>query len=82
MTELPQAWREKIADRQWYPSGIPYQVQEDGFIYGEFHREEYAILFAKALTKAKISPPPEAQTGRPTGVSIWGPDGWVEYEDE
>ena len=33
----------------WTPSGIPYQVQEDGFIYGEFHRLTYAIAFAKAL---------------------------------
>jgi len=75
MTEfyLPQAWREKIADRQWYPSGIPYQVQEDGFIYGEFHRVEYAILFAKSLQKS-------SKAG--SHLSIWGPDGWVEYEDE
>jgi hypothetical protein len=72
MTELPQSWREKIADRQWYPSGIPYQVQEEGFIFGEFHREEYAKIFANALIKdGKAS----------SHLSIWGPDGWVEYEN-
>ena len=73
MTEVPQSWREKIADRQWYPSGIPYQVQEDGFIFGEFHREEYAKIFANALIKdGKAS----------SHLSIWGPDGWVEYEND
>ena len=72
MTELPQSWREKIADRQWYPSGIPYQVQEDGFIFGEFHREEYAKIFANALIK-------DGKAG--SHLSIWGPDGWVEYEN-
>ena len=73
MTELPQAWREKIADRQWYPSGIHYHVQEDGFIYGEFHREEYAKIFANALIK-------DGKAG--SHLSIWGPDGWVEYEND
>ena len=71
--ELPLSWREKIANRQWYPSGIPYQVQEDGFIFGEFHRYEYAILFAEALQKS-------GKAG--SHLSIWGPEGWVDWEEE
>ena len=58
----------------WTPSGIPYQVQEDGFIYGEFHRLTYAIAFAKALYQT------ESWTGRVP--SIMGPDGWVDWENE
>jgi len=52
---------------------IPYQVQENGFIFGEFHREEYAKLFANALIK-------DDKAG--SHLSIWGPDGWVEYEND
>ncbi len=48
---------------------VPYKVQEDGFIYGEFHRLNYAIVFAKALQK---------ELG--TDVSIHGPNGWEEYD--
>jgi len=48
-------------------------VQENGFIFGEFHREEYAKLFANALIK-------DDKAG--SHLSIWGPDGWVEYEND
>lgn len=56
------------------PSMLPlgsytYKVQEDGFIYGEFYRLKYAIVFAKALSK---------ELG--TEVSIHGPNGWEEYD--
>ena len=63
----------RIDSENWRSSGIPFHVQEDGFIYGEFHRVEYAVLFAKALQKS-------SKAG--SHLSIWGPDGWVEHEDE
>ena len=63
----------RIDSEAWRSSGIPFHVQEDGFIFGEFHREEYAKIFANALIK-------DGKAG--SHLSIWGPDGWVEYEDD